>query len=218
MLISCTLPAPSSTPSSSTTTRTTGSSQGRDTTRGRYGQPRPLVYTSPTSPAPPERQRAWCPSPTLSPTDPVPRGLLTLCPAPTDPVGQSWYCVGRVVVVRGNPTAAAPPRRWRHIAATSHSLAPIAVATFDYFFIYYISAYLLTQSCTETQIQTLREGKREGKREGGREGGTETEIKGRQKRQGGALLLPAVLLPRARAISLFPPSPHALSRGAAWQS
>ena len=27
------------------------------------------------------------PSPTLSPTDPVPRGLLTLCPAPTDPVG-----------------------------------------------------------------------------------------------------------------------------------
>ena len=30
------------------------------------------------------------PSPTLSPTDPVPRGLLILCPAPTDPVGQSW--------------------------------------------------------------------------------------------------------------------------------
>jgi len=35
---------------------------------------------------------AAAPSPTLSPTDPVPRGLLTLCPAarPTDPVGQSW--------------------------------------------------------------------------------------------------------------------------------
>jgi len=30
------------------------------------------------------------PSPTLSPTDPVPRGLLTLWPASTDPVGQSW--------------------------------------------------------------------------------------------------------------------------------
>jgi len=29
-------------------------------------------------------------TPTLSPTDPVPRGLLTLCPAPTGPVGQSW--------------------------------------------------------------------------------------------------------------------------------
>jgi len=34
--------------------------------------------------------RPCVPSPTLSPIDPVPRGLLTLCPAPTDPVGQSW--------------------------------------------------------------------------------------------------------------------------------
>ena len=30
------------------------------------------------------------PSPTLSPTDPVPRGLLTLCPAPTDPVPRAY--------------------------------------------------------------------------------------------------------------------------------
>ena len=30
--------------------------------------------------------RHMSPSPTLSPTDPVPRGLLTLCPGPTDPV------------------------------------------------------------------------------------------------------------------------------------
>ena len=56
------------------------------------------------------------------------------------------------------------------------------MATFDYFFIYYISAYLLTQSCTETQIQTLREGKREGKREGGREGGREGQR--RKSREG----------------------------------
>ena len=36
------------------------------------------------------------PSPTLSPTDPVPRGLLTLCPAPTDPVprGLLTLCPG----------------------------------------------------------------------------------------------------------------------------
>ena len=33
-----------------------------------------------------EIARECAPSPTLSPTDPVPRGLLTLCPAPTDPV------------------------------------------------------------------------------------------------------------------------------------
>ena len=38
----------------------------------------------------PPRPKKLVPSPTLSPTDPVPRGLLTLCPAPTDPVGQSW--------------------------------------------------------------------------------------------------------------------------------
>jgi len=30
-----------------------------------------------------ESERAHEPSPTLSPTDPVPRGLLTLCPAPS---------------------------------------------------------------------------------------------------------------------------------------
>ena len=40
--------------------------------------------------------RACLPSPTLSPTDPVPRGLLTLCP---DTKGQS--CVGGGCVIEG---------------------------------------------------------------------------------------------------------------------
>ena len=63
----------------------------------------PLARLSLASRAPLARRapplHEWCkgleegwrlPSPTLSPTDPVPRGLLTLCRAPTDPVGQSW--------------------------------------------------------------------------------------------------------------------------------
>jgi len=46
------------------------------------------------------KQPVCVPSPTLSPADPVPRGLLTLCPAPTDPVGHSHACLcGRIYII-----------------------------------------------------------------------------------------------------------------------
>jgi hypothetical protein len=68
------------------------------------------------------------PSPTLSPTDPVPRAYSPCAPGPTDPVGQSWHvcvCIYVCMCGCGRKRRRVGGGTWRiHFSWPSATLAP----------------------------------------------------------------------------------------------